>query len=112
MFPNSVKSLLKTAETLRVYAQSEQTYERLLSGITSDWLRYIWVYVVGQAASASERVEEVHPLGLLTQFWQKLTPHDPRNPAGGARRCNLIRPIQLRETSCQGHGCIYCYDLT
>lgn len=102
MFPNSVKSLLKTAETLCVYAKSEQTYERLFSGITSDWLRYIRVYVVGQAASGSERVEELHPLGLLTQFWQKLTPHDPRNPAGGARRCNLIRPIQTQRDELPG----------
>lgn len=64
------------------------------------------------------RVEGLHRLRLLTQFWQNGTPRAPRNPAGGAQRCNPIPSIQhgtvknARRRACQGHSSICSYSST
>lgn len=63
------------------------------------------VCVVGKADKQAMgwEVEGLHRLRLLTQFWQNVTPRAPRNPAGGAQRCNLIPSIQQRAPKTHRH---------
>lgn len=71
------------------------------------------VCVVGRADKQAMgwEVEGLHRFRLLTQVWQNVTPRAPRNPAGGAQRCNLIPSTEKHtETGCQGHSSIYSYN--
>lgn len=110
---SAAKKKLRKHAAVCVYAQSEQAY--VFS--SRDFTVCMCAWLAGpENRHWAGRVEGLHRLRLLTQFWQNWTPRAPRNPAGGAQHCNPIPSVQhgavknARRRTCQGHGSICSYS--
>lgn len=106
VYVSAFSAKLRKHAAVCVYTQSEQAYVFSMCAWLAGPVNRHWV----------GRVGGLHRLRLLTQFWQNKTPRSPRNPAGGAQRCNPIPSIQhgavknAQRRACQGHSSICSYS--